>query len=103
TFFGLFLLTQWLFLLPRKHWPLKLAQRGRPMTLSLVVAALMAMLLTTGSIATLLQVAHWWETVAEDRPQWNVPLFGFVWIGMGILWVIWAAIFLAYWRAGDDY
>ena len=65
-FLGIFLLTQWLFLRPRRGWTFKLTATGRPMRLSIVAAAFITMLLTVGFVTTLLELPNWWGAIFND-------------------------------------
>lgn len=96
---GVLLLMQWLFLRPGRGWSVRMARKARPMKTSLVAAAFMATLLTTGLIVTLLELPDWWAPHLDD---WH-PFAFRVWGAMAGLWLIWAAIFGVYWRQGDRY
>ena len=93
-FLGFILLTQWLFLLPRGNWRVRLAQTGRPMRTSVISAALMAALLSVGVGASLLDLSHgnWMEQIG------NLPGF---YIIMLVLWGCWALLFYLHWRTKD--
>ncbi|MCX5661992.1 MAG: hypothetical protein NTW19_20120 [Planctomycetota bacterium] len=93
---GIGLITQWLFLRPRRGISLRLTKAGRPLRLSMAAAGLMAALLTTGLIATLLEIPNWWNKLPESALVW-------VWVTMAVLWLAWAVIFMIYWKAGDEY
>ena len=96
TFFlGVILLAQWLFLRPRQDWQVKLAETGRPMKTARAVAAFMAMLLSIGVIATLLEIQtseDWLETIDFPSGLYAVMLF---------FWVMWAVVFYVYWKEGE--
>jgi len=81
---GLLLLAQWAFLRPGRVWAPRLVETGRPLKSTVVTAAAMAMLLTIGLIALLLEVPNWWEPALDHGGA----------IG------IWTAI---YWRQSDRY
>lgn len=101
-FFGLFLLLQWMFLRPGRGWAGRLAARERPLKPSIYAAAAMAMLLTAGAATLLLELPDWWSTLfGYEGNQW-LGFFG-IWVAMLVLWLIWAAIFFAYWRQGDRF
>ena len=93
-FLGFILLTQWLFLLPRRHWRVRLAQTGRPMGTSVITAALMATLLSVGMGASLLDFSsrNWLEQIGS--------LTGFYTI-IAVLWLLWAIVFYLHWRKKD--
>lgn len=95
-YLGLVLLTQYLFLLPRGSWRLKLSASGRPMFLAALGAGFAAMMLTIGLIATLMTFGGWWrDHIANDAN------FAPVWIAMAIVWVAWTIGLLLYWRGMD--
>jgi hypothetical protein len=93
-FLGFILLTQWLFLLPRHHWRVRLAESGRPMRTSVISAALLAALLSMGMGASLLDMSrtNWMEQIG------NLP--GFYTIIL-VLWGFWALVFYLHWRSKD--
>jgi hypothetical protein len=106
-FFGGILLAQWLFLRPRGDWRVQLAERARPMKSAIAVAAFMAMLLSVGAIATILEVfdanlwnlleraGDWFARERTDRPPW-------AWYALILAsWSLWAAVFYVYWREGE--
>ena len=72
-YLGIFLITQWFFLGPRGTWSVRLGATGRPLKLSVLLAALMAALLTVGLLATIAEVAGVWQRIALiaplDRPE----------------------------------
>lgn len=89
---GMFFLTQWVFLAPGKSVRIRLRQTGRPLRRAVWAAALMAGLLTVGLLACAAELCSLWEAVFS------------LWYILGALavcWVIWAAVFWTYWRAGD--
>lgn len=93
-FLGFILLTQWLFLLPRRHWRVRLAQTGRPMGTSVLTAALMATLLSVGMGATLLDLSsrNWLEQIGSLTGFYTILL---------VLWLLWTIVFFLYWRSKD--
>ncbi|MCE9592214.1 MAG: hypothetical protein K8S99_17045 [Planctomycetes bacterium] len=95
---GLVLLAQWMFLRPRRDLAIRLAKTARPMWTSIITAAFMAMMLTTGLIATLLTLPGWWEEVVQDKNN-----LYYTWLVMLLLWSFWAVLFFIYWRGGDRY
>ena len=99
-FLGLFLLTQWMFLRPRRGWTFKLTSKGRPMPVSIVAAAFITMLLTVGFAATLLELPFWW---GADLVEPTGPYLGWLWLAMVLIWGVWSVIFFLYWRQGDRY
>lgn len=96
---GVMLLMQWLFLRPRRHFTIQLASTSRPMRTAVIAAAFMAMMLTTGLIVTLFEMADWWEPILGQEMRGMY----FVWGGMALLWAIWAVVLFIYWRQGDRY
>ena len=97
---GLILLAQWAFLRPSKAWTPRLTAHGRPLRPAVIVAAAMAMLLSVGLIALLLELPDWWESVIDMQLAeypWGI------WPAMLLLWGVRAWIFLVYWRQGDRY
>jgi len=116
-YLGLFLLTQWLFLMPRGAWRFRLALDGRPLKRASVAAAFVAMLLSAGMLAVLLEVpfprAHeawdsnghpslWLRWTVHERPR-GEGYQGFWWFFMVmlIMWIIWAWVFWRYMKSVD--
>lgn len=73
---------------------------GRPLRSSVIAAGMIAMLLTTGLIALLLELLNWWEPVVEGEGNWARVA---IWGAMLIMWGIWTWIFFVYWKQGDRY
>ena len=67
---GIFLLLQWAFLRPCKGWTIRLAAEGKPLKSTVIAAAVMAMLLTTGFVALMLELPNWWQPVMESESLW---------------------------------
>jgi hypothetical protein len=106
-YLGVFFLTQWLFLRPRRGFAFGLTATGRPMRKSVFIAALVASLLSLGFLATLLEVPNWWTWIILREPvrSGNGPQPR-VWPGVLALlvaWSLWAWVFWVYWRQGDRY
>lgn len=105
-FLGALVITQWLFLMPRRGWTVQLGQAGRPMCASVIVAGLMAGLLSTGLIAAVMELPDWWtKMLGAEGPHMEMEIDR-RWMGVvivGGLWVVWAMIFFMYWRKGDRY
>ena len=97
VYLGLFLLTQWLFLLPRGSWKPKLTDTGRSMWLSAVGGAFAAMLITMGLVATVCELFGVWTTDIKDGP----PMFAELWYVLLALWGMWAIVFALYARRLD--
>lgn len=95
-FVGIVLLTQWLFLRPRRGWTVRLGEHGRKLGLAAFGAAFAAALLTAGLVATLLEIPDWWTELYEEGGM--APLL----LAVLGLWVLWTVVFYAYWRAGDE-
>ncbi len=96
---GVVLLTQWTLLKPGRAFGARLTIHARPMKRSVIVAALMAMLLTVGAIALVMEIPDWWEKLL-DRPWMNGWI---IWGAMLAMWIMWTIIFWIYWRQGDRY
>jgi hypothetical protein len=73
---------------------------GRPLKTSIFAAGVIAMLLTVGFVALLLELPNWWEGIMGVDSYWGIIC---VWITMLIIWGIWSWIFFVYWRQGDRY
>jgi hypothetical protein len=97
---GLLLLAQWAFLRPGKGWTIRMATVGRPLKTSIFAAGVIAMLLTVGFVALLLELPNWWEGIMGVDSYWGIIC---VWITMLFIWGIWSWIFFVYWRQGDRY
>jgi len=97
---GLVILAQWAFLRPGVGFAVRLAARGRPLRRSVIAAAAMAMLLTTGMIALLLEGFGVWESLFDGESGAGG---GVTWLGMLTLWLFWTWVFWVYWRQGDRY
>ena len=106
---GLLLLAQWAFLRPGRVWTARLTVKGRPLKSAVIAAAGMAMLLTIGALALLLDLAGhlgfpdtWAWLMATDSP--SLPAWtAWVWLLMLGMWVFWAWVFFVYWLQGDRY
>lgn len=95
---GILLLAQWFFLRSKRGWIIRLSEHARPMKTSILAASLMAMLLSVGLIASLMEIPDQWAKLANfDEGWWPV------WTAMAVLWLVWAVIFAIYWKAGDRY
>jgi hypothetical protein len=104
---GIFLLGQWIFLLPRGQWRIHLTKCPRPMKRAAIVAGAIAMLLMVGLIATLMDFGQLWQ-------HWTLPGYGkensnvsgqdyrAVWIVMAAVWRMWAWLFYRYFRSVSD-
>ena len=103
-FLGVFIIMQWLFLMPRRGWTIELGKTGRPMSTAISTAGLMAALLSMGLIAAVLELPGWWMTLlGAEGPRMQMEVDR-RWVGpaiVGGLWLIWAVIFFMYWRDGQ--
>jgi hypothetical protein len=88
---GVIVITQWLFLCPRGNLAIRLNEESRPIVRSVIIAALMAMLLSLGVAASLFELSDCWLNL-------NPLVVSAV---TGIVWLVWAAIFYIYWRGKD--
>lgn len=93
AFAGVFLLMQYLFLLPRGSWRIGVQAEGRPMLLSAVGAGFAAVLISVGLLATLLEIPNWWKQL----DPW------LIWGGIVLLWAGWTVAFAVYWRDMDHH
>jgi hypothetical protein len=106
-----FLLSQWFFLRPRGNFRLEHLGGGRLTRASAVAAAMIAMLLTTGLLATLLEIPDLWRRLTLVHPPPALPSgahdyhqnFIVVWIIMLVIWIAWAGAFYAYGRSLDRF
>ena len=97
-FFGLLLVTQWMFLRPRRGWNVRMAETARPMKTALAAAAGMAAMLSFGALAVSMELLGAWGDVVDDE-QWLGLLAGSV----VVLWLLWTIVFYAYWRKGTRF
>ena len=96
-FLGMLLLSQWMFLRPRRGWTVRLAESSRPMRTAVVAAALMAMMLSLAWVATLLEWVGLWDDVGEDERWVAIPVIAW------IVWLLWTGVFYLHWRKGDRF
>ncbi|MGA2052702.1 MAG: hypothetical protein ABSH19_05260, partial [Opitutales bacterium] len=101
-FLGLLLATQWAFLRPMRHGPKGGTGSGRTQWAAIISVAFMTMLLSTGLVATLLELPGWWAklTFGADGKE-NAIGQAAILAAMVILWAAWAAVFYVYWKQGD--
>ncbi len=97
VFLGAILLAQWAFLRPGQAWATRLTKKGRPLRSTVIAAAAMAMLLSVGLIALVLEIVNLWEPMLNSGGVWAL------WAGMLLFWGVWAWVFFVYWRQGDRY
>jgi hypothetical protein len=104
-YLGLFFLSQWFFLRPRRIWKIKVQPEGRPMKLSAIGAAFAVALLSIGLFYSLLDLLP--KAAFEDGP----PYFACKWFSYHhtllfvppALWCLWSALFYIYQRERDHY
>lgn len=97
-FFGLLFFSQWWFLRPRSGRTILLNTTGKPLKSAVIIASCMAMLLTVGAVAIVLELFKKWASLLNPDPYGMIA-----WISMLLIWSIWAWIFYVYWRQGDRY
>jgi hypothetical protein len=90
-FLGLLLVTQWMFLRPRRGWKVQVADTARPMRTAVAAAAFMAMMLSFGAIAVSMELFGVWDDVAGRSGR---TLVGAV----VVLWLLWTIVSL---RTGE--
>ena len=95
-YLGFFLMTQWLFLYPRRVWKMKLEPTGRPMKSAAIGVGFAVMLLSVGLLYSLFDLI---SPVGESK---GIGKFVFLLIPV-VLWCFWSVIFCVYWRRGDYY
>lgn len=96
-FLGVLLLTQWMFLRPRRIWTVRLAEESRPLKSAMVAAAFMAMMLTVGMVATFMElIAPEVWLLDSDWVLWPGVL-----LGTTALWAAWGIAFYLHARDGD--
>lgn len=102
---GFFLLSQWLFLCPSRGWRIRIHDNGLPLRLSVMVAALMAALLSVGFLATLAELIGVWDKliIGDNHGMPNDMTFRSwpVLLVLAALWALWAGIFFLYWHPGN--
>jgi hypothetical protein len=106
-YLAIFLASQWLFLVPRGRWRLESIGGGRLTRTSALAAGFIAMLLTVGLLATLMELPGWWRTMTLVDPDASrddiTQKFWTVWPVMLALWIVWGLLFWRYARALDRY
>lgn len=95
-YLGFFLMTQWLFLRPRRIWKMKLEPTGRPMKSAAIGVGFAVMLLSVGLFYSVFDLI---SPVGESK---GIGKFMFLLIPV-VLWCFWSVIFCVYWRQGDYY
>jgi hypothetical protein len=108
-YFGLFLFTQYLFLLPRGQWRISVTPDAPISCRAAVAAGFIGMLLSIGLIATLMEIPNWWikfttvPSVRGNDAAQSVQHFGAIWMFMGIFWLVWTFVFWRYGKSLDRY
>jgi len=97
-FFGVLLLIQWMFLRPRSGWRARMAEPARPIKTAVAAAAYMAMMLSVGAVAVLMELFEVWDDIVD-----NEELEGPFIAAVVVLWLLWAIVFYAYWRKGTRF
>ena len=97
---GLFLVTQWFFLRPRGGLRMQLNQARRPGAAALLIAGLMAALLTVGLLATVLHLAGAWTRFAypDVNDALKHPRYWPALLVLAASWTLWAGVFFYYRR-----
>ncbi len=96
-FLGLIFLTQSWFLRPCRRRTMQLNAKGRPLKSAVIIAAFMAMFLTVGALAVILEIFKKWISLINSY-------YGMITLlSMLLIWFAWAGIFYVYWQQGDRY
>ena len=106
AYLAIFLIMQWLFLFPRGGWNLQTLGTTRLTRRSAVAAGFIAMLLSVGLIATLMEFPGWWRKltlVSQDTSYDGEQTFWLVWPVMLAIWIGWGVLFWRYGRSLDRY
>lgn len=125
VFVGVMLLAQWVVLTPMGAWRPKLAAHARPGKPAAVAGGLIAMLLTIGLLAVVLEVGGQWRGMTfreQVSPSVDSELEGGVrrartladravivqdfrpvWVAMLAIWAAWAVVFWRYYRTVDQW
>jgi len=101
AYLAVFLLSQWLFLMPRGSWRIGMPSDDPPPKRSAIAAGLIGMLLSIGLLATLMEIPDWWLRLTTEGGIKTTQHFGIVWIIMAALWAFWAFVFYSYMRTRD--
>jgi hypothetical protein len=102
AYLAVFLISQWVFLMPRGSWRIGQRSDDPPSRRSAVAAGLIGMLLSVGFLATLMEIPNWWLRLTTDNGVIDsTQHFGPVWAVMAVLWVFWAIIFHRHMRGLD--
>lgn len=107
VFLGVVLWAQWALLSPAGSWRPKVSEHGRPALRGAIAAGLMAMLVSVGILATVMEFAGGWSRfTARDVIRGTgypeaIQDFRVLWVGMGLLWLVWGTAFWGYFRTVD--
>ena len=95
-FLGFILVTQWLFLLPRRNRGVRRGENPRPMRSAVAIAAIMAALLSVGMGASLLDLSsrNWMDLIGDLEGFYAILL---------VLWVFWGLVFYLHWRGRERF
>ena len=102
---GLLMVAQWAFLRPGPHLAARLTLSGRPLRGAILAAGFMAMLLSVGFGALVLEVPDQWKSLglSDGYNSRSMPVAFGLCVGMGSGWLAWTIVFYIYWRQGDRY
>lgn len=98
---GVLLVFQWFFLRPARGWKINLKTDAWPMKTAIIAASFMAMLLTAGLIASIMELFGWWTEITD--PRGGLEHWWHIWIPMLIVWAVWGVLFYLYWRKGSRF
>jgi hypothetical protein len=98
-FLGLLLVTQWMFLRPRRGFRVRMGEEARPLKTAVAAAAFMAAMLSVAAIAVVLEVFHAWNDVLNGLDE-RVALIAVLWFAV---WLLWATVFYVYWKKGTHF
>lgn len=96
---GLFFLSQWWFLRPRRGWAPTLTLTGRPMKRAVVIAACLSALISMSVLGTALELVGGWEGFVKLLGNSIINFWGVI----AVMWAAWGVVFFLYWRQGDRY
>jgi hypothetical protein len=102
-YFAVFLVSQWLFLMPRGAWRIEVATDSPPTRRSAIAAALIGTILSIGVLATLMELPNWWLKLTTESGIESPQHFGIVWAVMVAMWAGWAIVFWSYMQSVDRY
>jgi len=99
-YLALFFLTQWLFLNPKKLFPLKTKDTPRPMLKSIIGVTFVSTLLCVGVIYSIIDLLNskFFEDIESHDSR--TPFFLLLLLSIG-LWILWSIIFFLYSRKSN--